>query len=435
MWIGLLFSMISLALLASEAPHDTDVSFYCQKVIQCLAMGEYTRAGPYSLETLIHYVHIEFSMHADAGGDLWYLLGLTVNLAMRAGYHRDPSNFTPNELSSVSLENEMRRRLWASVLLGDALISSQMGMPCMISESQWDTREPLNLDDDDLKDDREGNLASHPSHPKAETVYTRVLSVIAGRRMAVVLGAISAATNKPGLEHAEVVRLDKLLNGAGDSIPSVLKMKPMDMSITDAPQVIMSRLFVSHMFLKGKLMLHRRYLFASPLGSGESRKACVSASLEVLDIQRILHEETQPGGQLEPMRWRVSSIMNHQFLIATMILSSALHRQVHVAQEERDSMRAALRHSLMIWRKSMSVSREAARAVQAIGAVLEYAEEHRLEQGRKPRDQEGGSISAAGRFEDWAMHMDGTIPDQEEVGSKFTHPLINIIEADVKWYR
>jgi hypothetical protein len=129
MWIGLLFSMISLALLASDAPHDTDVNFYCQKVVQCLTMGEYTRAGAYSLETLIHYVHIEFSMHADAGGDLWYLLGLTVNLAMRAGYHRDPSNFTPDESSPVSLQDEMRRRLWASVLLGDALISSQLVMP------------------------------------------------------------------------------------------------------------------------------------------------------------------------------------------------------------------------------------------------------------------------------------------------------------------
>lgn len=431
MWIGLLFSMISLALLASDTPHDTDVSFYCQKVVQCLIMGEYTRAGPFSLETFIHYVHIEFSMHADAGGDLWYLLGLTVNLAMRAGYHRDPSNFTSNGSSSVSLEDEMKRRLWASVLLGDALISSQMGMPCMISESQWDTREPLNLDDDDLQDERKSGLMQHP---KAETEYTRVLSVIAGRRIATVLGTISAATNKPGLEYTEVVRLDRLLTEAGDSIPPVLKMKPMDMSITDPPQVIMSRLFVAHMFLKGRLMLHRRYLFTSTPASEESRRACIGASLEVLDIQRILHEETQPGGQLEPMRWRVSSIMNHQFLIATMILCSVLHRHVHVAQEEDGNIRAALRNSLLIWQESVSVSREAARAAKAIGTVLKSSDEQGLEQVRKPRHDEGNTL-APSQIEGWAMYVDDTTHDQEEVGGEFIQPLLNIGEADTRWYR
>lgn len=370
MWIGLLFSMICLALTASGPAndnHEPDVKFYCEKVVQCLVLGEYTRAEPFTLETLIHYIHIEFSRHADAGGDLWFLLGLTVNVAMRAGYHRDPTNFS--SLSDKStLQNETRRRLWASVLLGDVLISSQMGMPCMISEEQWDTKEPLNLDDD-FEDDANAK-------PRAETEYTHILNIITGRRIAVAVGAISAATNKSGLEYAQVMHLDNVLNTAGNKIPPMFKMKPVAASIVDAPHVIMSRLFIAHLFHKGKLMLHWRYLYASSRDGGaiedygHSRRVCVNSSLDILGIQQILHEETQPGGQLETMRWRVSSVMNHQFLIATMVLCSMLRRKVDLSQEDNEKIKIALQKALLIWGQTTSVSLEATRATKAIKTVL-----------------------------------------------------------------
>lgn len=380
MWIGLLFSMICLAVLASGAASNDqrDVGFYCEKVVQCLIIGEYTRAGQYALETMIHYIHIEFSQHADAGGDLWYLLGLIVNIAMRAGYHRDPSNFSSLNKTTTLLQKEMRRRLWASVLLGDVLISSQMGMPCMISESQWDTREPLNLADD--FEDAEVEITKD-SQSRPEVEYTHVLNIIAGRRIAVAVGAISAATNRSGLDYDQVIHLDKLLDAAGDKIPSVLKMKPIQESIADAPPVIMSRMFIAHLFHKGKLMLHRRYLYA-PASRGEddySQKACVKSSLDVLDIQRVLHEETQSGGQLETMRWRVSSIMNHQFLIATMILCSMLHRRVNMSGEEEGKVKGALQRAMLIWAQTATTSREAARATEAIRIVLPNASNKRAE--------------------------------------------------------
>jgi hypothetical protein len=56
-----------------------------------------------------------------------------------------------------------------------------------------------------------------------------------------------------------------------------------------------------------------------------SRKACLDASIGTPEIQYILDQETRIGGQLHSMRWRVPSIMNHQFLTSTMILSSLLH--------------------------------------------------------------------------------------------------------------
>src|SRR4051794_24280958 len=99
MWIGLLFSMICLACLTTdtldaEVEHlSLQIDLYREKIVQCLVLGEYTRTGPYVLQTVINYVYIEFCLRTDADQDTWYLLALEINLAMRMGYHRDPSHF------------------------------------------------------------------------------------------------------------------------------------------------------------------------------------------------------------------------------------------------------------------------------------------------------------------------------------------------------
>lgn len=378
MWVGLLYSMICLAVLASDVSdrwrgHEPDqqslqIGLYREKIAQCLILGEYTRGGPYSLQTLIHYVHIEFLSSPDAERDIWFLIGLVQSLARRMGYHRDPSHF-----DGISpLQAEMWRRAWVTVLQGDILISSQMGMPRLISDCYCDTLEPRNLNDADLD---EAIPELPPSRP--ETELTTSLEYIARRRVLLALGAvldITVSVKPPS--YAEVMRVDGVLNDAAASIPPPLQMKSMAASITDTPQVIMARLFLSHIVHKGHIFLHRRYLFAEipfPEAQEEdpfaySRKACLNACLGTLQIQHILDEETRPGGQLRMMRWRVTSSMNHAFLTATMILCAALHRgQIPERQEE---IIASLRRSRTIWMRAMASSREAKKAAEIVSFVL-----------------------------------------------------------------
>jgi hypothetical protein len=430
MWVGLLYSMISLASFTFEDAAPFQIDVYREKLVQCLIMGEYTKAGPHALETLFHYIHVEFARQPDAPGDLWFLQGLVVNMAKRAGYHRDPESISKSSAGKIKmtlLEIEMRRRMWACVLLGDVLVSSQMGMPCMITPSQWDTKEPKNFDDNDLeadnllRGDSKGPFASPPS-PRPETEFTRVLSTIAGRRLSIAVIAISAAANNPHSTDAEAAKLDHMLNQAGEAIPAVLKIKAIETSITDSPQLIMSRLFLSHIFHKGKIMLHRRYLhlpeFSSSPQSSEkgylSRKACLDSSLSTLEIQRILDEETRPGGQLQVMRWRVSSIMNHQFLTATMVLCSLLYKRGGMSREEEQKIQDALRISRSIWVQSSPWSQEAKRATEVIGAVLSKAPVSTLtgqnltklnnvgSNGRNTTSRDGSSTSN--------MSVDGNVP-------------------------
>lgn len=393
--------MICLAVLASDAwdsAHGNEVeqqslqfNLYREKIVQSLILGEYTKSGPYVLETMIHYVYIEFAIRADADKDIWFLLALEVKLAMRMGYHRDPSHFP----GISPLKSEIRRRLWATVLQGDILISSQMGMPRMISDWQCDTAEPRNLNDMDLDQD---TSEAPPSRP--ETEITTVLGTIARRRMLTVLGTICDLTaTVNSCNYTKVMRVDASLHEAATSIPPPFKMKSMTASITDFPQVIMSRLFISHLFYKGQITLHRRFVLMESTSVDEdlflySRKACLDASLGMLHIQHVLDEETCPGGQLHMMRWRVSSIINHQFLTATMILCSLLHRGLTLHRKEEITTR--LRSTRAIWMRSSSISHEAKKAAETVNFVLARAGEVREDGIDLTAERTGAAIMRQG---------------------------------------
>jgi hypothetical protein len=371
MWIGLLFGMLCLAVLVTDEQHsEAEVAVYRGRVVDCLIAGEYTKSGPFVLETFIHYVYIEFGMRVDADKDVWFLLALMVNLAKRMGYHRDPKHF----LSMSPLQGEMRRRLWATIFMSDILVSNQMGMPRMISTQQCDTAEPRNIKDDDIDEHTTELPASRP-----EIEYTSTLAIIARTRILTALGAVSdlLASLTP-YSYDEVMRVDRILNEAADRLPPPLKRKSMAVTITESSQLIMSRLFVNHLFYKGKIMLHQRCYCATPSPQTRdvleySRTACMDACLEMLRLQQILDEETRPGGRLSVMRWRLSSLVKHQFLTATMVLCALLHSSGEGLQR-REEVIAMLKNAQAVWMRSSPASKEAHRAAETVKAVLTKAE-------------------------------------------------------------
>lgn len=399
-WVGLLFGMICLAVMVSDA-HDSghgpetdqrplQIALYREKIVQCLVIGEYTKPSPHVLEAVIHYVYVEFLLGPDAKEDLWFLLALQVNMAMRMGYHRDPSHFP----EIPYLQAEMRRRVWSTVVFSDVMVSSQMGMPRMILDGACDTVEPRNLNDADLSHEM-----TEPPPPRPETEVTTVLGLIARRRLMMALGAISdlAANAKP-YSYAEVMRVDSVLRDAEASAPPPLRMKPLAASMTDTPIIIMARLFLKHMFYMGQIMLHRKFVYVKLPSQGEdvfaySRDACLDASLQVLQIQQIVDEETRPGGQLDTLRWRMTSIMNHQFLTATMILCSLVHHE-RIRSRVQEIL-ATLRGARNIWMRRAG-SQEAKKAVETVNIVLARANTSgKIAPARRDRggDDENGDSS------------------------------------------
>jgi hypothetical protein len=174
------------------------------------------------------------------------------------------------------------------------------------------------------------------------------------------------------------MQADAALRKAAASIPSLLQMSPMAASITDSAQLIMSRLFISQMIYKWKILLHRRYLQVKSASEDKgdysySRKTCLDASLSTLQIQHILDEETCPGGQLYPMAWRITPLVQYQFLTATMILCSLLYTR-HTDQRE-GGIRTALRKTREIRLRNSSLSREAKRGADMMNIVLAKADD------------------------------------------------------------
>lgn len=136
MWLGLLFSIMSLA--SSFGLRDTDqdapsaqktlavVTKYHSLAGSAAILGEYTKPKLYTVECLLLYAAALRSN--DAFVNVWLMIGLVIRLSLRMGYHRDPSSYP----QITPFDGEMRRRTWAIISMIDVLISFQLGLPSMV---------------------------------------------------------------------------------------------------------------------------------------------------------------------------------------------------------------------------------------------------------------------------------------------------------------
>ncbi|KUI72326.1 hypothetical protein VM1G_07544 [Cytospora mali] len=100
-----------------------------------------------------------------SGDSVWIAAGSLVRTAITMGLHRDPSHLPKMEPLAV----EMRRRLWNTILEISLQSSMAKGCPPLISNRDFDTQSPLNLEDDDITADP---VATGFERPVSD--YTRV---------------------------------------------------------------------------------------------------------------------------------------------------------------------------------------------------------------------------------------------------------------------
>ncbi|OQD70994.1 hypothetical protein PENPOL_c001G10279 [Penicillium polonicum] len=84
----------------------------------------------------------------DASRTAWSLTALIFHIAQAMGLHRDGSAF-----GLRPLEIEIRRRLWWHICLLDIRSSEYHGCEPIVHESMFDTRMPLNVNDNDITAD------------------------------------------------------------------------------------------------------------------------------------------------------------------------------------------------------------------------------------------------------------------------------------------
>jgi hypothetical protein len=394
MWIGSLFSILSLSvqfwvlsnkslsgLFATEAirePQDV-INNFREKTVQCLVLGNYTEPKAYTVEALILYYISDHFRTSDTQFGSWMVFGLIVRAAMRLGYHRDASHFPKISV----FRGELQRRIWHMIVHLDLINSLQVGLPRMIRESSYDTQEPRNLLDEDFD---EHTIQLPPA--RSDDELTSIVYTNAKHRITTVFGTIVDQSNSTNpISYEEVMRLDKNLHDVHQQLPESLQALNVEDINTGPPQTIIRKLSIDLTFQKARCILHRKWFFPKKSTAmypyPYSMKTCIESSMRVLQTQIMLYSETAPNKELRDHKWKASSLITHDFLLAAMLL--CLYLGYSLAAEDagqtnvqtsirvkwaKDDMLQALQGSYLIWEELSATSKEASKAAKALKSML-----------------------------------------------------------------
>ncbi|KAF1921750.1 fungal-specific transcription factor domain-containing protein [Ampelomyces quisqualis] len=403
MWIGLLYSVFCIgARFQASGPdgqgsegdplYTARVDYYREKVAQALILANYTKCPPYTMETFLTYFGSEYTRSSDTQFGMWILVGMIVRIALRMGYHREPSRFA----NIPPFEAELRRRAWLVVLSLDLVSSSQVGLPRMIQPFMYDTQEPRNVDEEDLYEDMVELPPSKPELELTPLLYSIVMTRV--RTVHAKIMDLTNATSQP--PYRDVMNMDTVLRHVYDKLPeSSRAIAAMDFDIAEDPTA-MRRVYLGLSFLKAELMLHRAYHLHGRTDTRYeySRRVCLNAAYEMLELQQKLDAEIQPGGklwspgwQVFTMSWYMSAIVAQDFLLATTVLISDLDEdltspcttvyegatsglKLDRGPPSRQQITELLREAQQIWYKASKRSNEAQKAAEAIRLVLNKAD-------------------------------------------------------------
>lgn len=387
MWITMLFGMMFIvsycALFVDEGPDSLDeitsaeyrkiVAASRERMIQCLRLGNYLKGSPHTIEALLFLLQLEYIQGEDAQRSCWHLIGVIIRAALKMGYHRDGCHFSKMSV----FDQEMRRRTWYLLAQFDIAASSQVGLPRLIKESQCDTAEPSNLLDDDFDD---AVTLLPPARPPTEHTLSQFL--VYKSRIVSVYGSIcDFTTSSRQRDYNEVMRLDTLLNTEYSQKPPILDLKPMHRSFVDGAHLVTRRLYIAMTFYHARITLHRKFMIDAKLNMkyAFSHSTCIDAALSALQLQVELFEHCQPGGKLCGHRWKIISLIQSEFLLATTVLCYNLNDDYAnsrwqysplVSDALQQKIVVALQTSENVWQHQQELSKEARTAVKAIRFVL-----------------------------------------------------------------
>ncbi|GAA5945836.1 hypothetical protein JCM3775_001900 [Rhodotorula graminis] len=157
--------------IAKKARTDKELAAkrFFESSMEALRMGGYMEAPNLDVVRTLLTLHRYAEQQSDARTSS--LLSQAVLAAQLVGLNREPS--TAGVVLS-HIEVEERRRLWRIIICLDWLDTS--GRPCLVTHSQFDTREPTNAFDANITDD--GVLAS-AQFDFTPSLYTVTLTQLA----------------------------------------------------------------------------------------------------------------------------------------------------------------------------------------------------------------------------------------------------------------
>ena len=416
-WIGQMYAVFSLAMISyhamGEEPEEARgksleaAANYRNLAGQALTLADFTKPVAHMIETLVLYLHCEFSRARDTEIAVWILAGMILRLAMRMGYHRDPkyySNITP-------FQGELRRRVWTFVRQSDLLFSFQIGLPSMIREGDCDTELPRNLHDHEFDENVESLPPSRPPSEPTPVSYMRTKAI-----MAIAFGKVVERLHMTtNCTYEDILALDEGLRNVLAEFPPHLRMRSLEESAHENGALVMQRFNLATLYHKAQCVLHRKFLSRARENSryAHSRRTCIDSAMDLLRIQEILHSESRPGRKLVGHKIFVSSLTATDFLLAAMIVSLDLCNGTEVegnpavpgdtfvwGSDRRADMIRSLETAQNIWKESLDHSMEAYKAFTILTIMFNKLRSSKAQQGRgsqNPFAFLGGGASMEGQ--------------------------------------
>jgi hypothetical protein len=224
--------------------------------------------------------------------------------------------------------------------------------------------------------------------PREETESTAIGYSNSKHRVMKVFGIIvDQANSVQPIAYQEVMKLDRALHDVYDEVPEALKVREIDDLEIGVPITKVRKFAIDLIFQKARCILHRKFfVMTSPnltYPYPYSMKACIDAAMRLLQSQIYIHSQTSLGRQLYSHRWKTSSLMLHDFLLAAMLVCLYLGQRLSEKPTEKSypkteirvkwsikEMRNAIEGSRRIWEETSGVSREAHQAALALKAML-----------------------------------------------------------------
>jgi len=353
------------------------VTLFRQCSAQCLILSDYTKPNNYTIDALLLNFFCELLRFHDTHFGLYLVLSMIVRVAMRMGYHRDPSHYY-----NISIfAGELRRRVWALLVQLDVLVSLQIGLPQLIHQHDSDTASPRNIPKEEMDPEMTTLPPSRPESSGAVLSY-----MIMRMRLMSVLGRIHGhVTSIHPLSYDTVIQLHGQLNTEYDAFPSSMKVQKYP-SVTDSAAIVMRRLSLDLLFQKARCVLHRRFMKPQNLLSWET---CIDAALKIIHHQSFVYRESQLGGPLRGHLWKITCVATYDFLLAIMILCLGLQSGLGSESDSSSALRdpsrqypeallSALKDSYAIWAEWSSEMRESRQVVEIVKIMLDRVKESDL---------------------------------------------------------
>ena len=212
----------------------------------------------------------------------WPSAGYLVRLAMGAGFHREPDS----EAGKVSVfDQEMRRRLWATILELELMTAADKGMPPSIHAGDWDCGPPSNIYDEELEASSSSLPPSRPANEFTRTSYLHVSAQSSALRVEM-LSKINAV--KPSLTADIAAQYDIRIRQALAEIPNWR----WDAVHISGPDPRLARALAQLQLIEYTVMLYQPLATSTESAARTffSRAAFRDASAHILEIYKRLEE-------------------------------------------------------------------------------------------------------------------------------------------------